>query len=816
MENLIQDVRYGLRSLLKNRSFTIIAVVALAIGIGANTAIFSVFNSILIKPLPYQDADRLVILYHHYPKLELKASVSAVGYNHYQKNVKSFESLGAFTGWAANLTGIDSPERLTGGAVTHTFFSTLGVKPIKGRAFLAEEEQAGKNRVVVVTDGLWKRRFGADPNLVGKSIMLNGENHTVIGIMPPEFQFGSEFGQQVEIYSPTVFTPPQLDTNNWGFEFLFALVRLKPGVSIEAAQTELDTIATGVRRQYMGETGTSLAGNWTLLLENFRENIVGDIRPALNILMVAVGLVLLIACANVANLLLARASGRQKEMALRSALGAGRGRIIRQLLTESVLLAIIGGACGLLLAYGGIKLLVALSPDNIPRTNEVGIDILALIFTIGISILTGLIFGVAPAWQISRTDLHETLKEGGRTGTSQARRGIRNLLVVVEVAIALVLLIGAGLLIRSFLKVQQIDPGFRPDQLLVMQLALPETKYPEPADRDRFYQSMVQKVRAIPGVQEAGISTSVPMSGSNASASFTIEGREVAQGEMSPWGNRWSAGQTYFQTMAIPLIKGRYFEERDSADSPLVAIIDITMARKFWPNEDPLGKRISFSRDDNGERSWREIVGVVGHVKQKGLEGDSPVQYYIPHRQIPSSNVYLAIRSRQADPSSLTGVVRNEIQSIDRELPVFKVTTMEQLVAASIMQRRFAMVLLGAFAFIALLLAAVGLYGVMSYSVAQRTHEIGIRMALGARESSVLGMVIRQGMLLTLIGLVMGLVIAFALTRVMASQVFGIGTTDPLTFSLLSGSLLVVAFLASYIPARRATRVDPMIALRYE
>ncbi|QQS47461.1 MAG: ABC transporter permease [Acidobacteriota bacterium] len=816
MENLIRDLKFGLRSLLKARSFLIISVIALAIGIGANTAIFSVVNSILIKPLPYRDSDRLVMLYHHYPKLELKASVSAVGYNHYRKNVKSFESLGAFTGWAANLTGIDVPERLTGGAVTHTFFSTLGVSPARGRTFQPDEEVAGKNRVVVLTDGLWKRRFGGAPDMVGRSIMLNGENYTVIGIMHPDFRFGSEFGQEVEIYTPAVFTPPQLDPNNWGFEFLTVLARLKPGVSLEASQTELNGIATGVRRDVMEEADPTKADKWTLLLEDFREIIVGDIRPALRILMLAVGLVLLIACANVANLQLARASSRQREMALRSALGAGRGRIIRQLLTESLLLAVIGGVCGLLLAWAGIKLLVAISPENIPRTHEIGIDSMTLAFTIGVSILTGLLFGLAPAWQTSRTDLHETLKEGGRTGASFTRGRVRSLLVVGEVAVALALLIGAGLLIRSFLKVQEVAPGFRQDKLLIMQLSLPDTKYPEPADRDRFYQSMIEKVRAIPGVQAAGINSSVPMSGSNSSASFSIEGREVARGEMMPWGNRWFAGPTYFQTMGIPLIRGRYFEERDAVDAPLAAIIDETMARKFWPNEDPIGKRISFSRDDNGERAWREIVGIVGHVKQKGLEGESPVQYYIPQRQMPSGSVYLAIRSMQDDPSSLAGVVRSAIQSIDRELPVFKVRTMEKVVSDSLMPRRFAMILLGSFALIALLLAAVGLYGIMSYSVVQRTHEIGIRMALGARASSVLGMVIKQGMLLTLAGLVLGLTGAFALAQIMSSLVFGIGTTDPLTFSLISVSLLLVAFVASYIPARRATRVDPMIALRYE
>jgi len=816
MENLIRDLKFGIRSLLKNRTFSIVAIVALAVGIGATTAIFSIVNTILIRPLPYRESDRLEILYHHYPKLDLKASVSAVGYNHYVKNLKSVESMGCYTGWAANLTGVDSPERLSGGRVSHTFFSTLGVQPARGRSFQADEEAEGKNRVVVLSHELWNRRFAADPGLVGGTIMINGENHTVIGIMPPDFHFGSEFGQEVEIYSPVAFTTDQLDPNNWGFEFLFTLLRLKPGVSREAAQTELDSIAAGVRRQINGDADNAREINWTLLIENFRENIVGDIRPALKILMAAVAMVLLIACANVANLLLARSSGRQKEFALRSALGAGQGRIFRQLITESVLLSMIGGVLGLMLAYGGLRFLVSLSPENIPRTNEIGIDWTVLLFAIGVSLLTGIIFGIAPALQSSKSDLHESLKEGGRTGTGVARRNLRNLLVIAEVAVALVLLIGAGLLIRSFLNVQRVDPGFNPEKMLVLQLSLPEAKYPEPADRDRFFQTVMPKVRSLPGVQNAGFSTSVPMSGYNSSASFTIEGRNVAKGEMSPWGNRWYAGPGYFQTMGIPLIRGRFFEERDSSDAPLVAIIDETMAQKFWPNEDPIGRRISFGRTDSGDRVWREIVGIVGHVKQKGLDDKSPVQYYVPYRQMTSANVYLAVRSGQDDSAALTGSVRNAIQSVDREIPVFKVRTMEKIVADSLMPRRFAMVLLGIFALIAMLLASVGLYGVMSYSVAQRTHEIGVRMALGARAASVLGMVIRQGMVLTVAGLVLGIAGAFALTGLMSSLVFGVGTADPVTYVLFSIALLAVSFLASYIPARRATRVDPMIALRYE
>jgi putative ABC transport system permease protein len=524
--------------------------------------------------------------------------------------------------------------------------------------------------------------------------------------------------------------------------------------------------------------------------------------------MFAVGFVLLIACANVANLLLARAAVRQKEIAIRSALGASRWRVVQQLLTESVLLALTGGLLGLLLAYLGVRFLLSLNENLIPRANEIGIDGRALAFTFGVSLLTGVLFGLAPALQSSKTDLHETLKEGGRSGVAHARRWLRSSLVVFEVTSALVLLIGAGLLIKSFWRVQEVNPGFNPKNLLVMQLSLPNTKYKEPPQIDGFFQKILQEIAALPGVKSAGISSSLPMSGMNSSGSFAIEGRTTPPGEMAPWGNRWAAGASYFQTMNIPLIRGRYFDDRDVSNSPGAAIIDETMARKFWPNEDPLGKRLAFEGGQNNPR-WREIVGIVRHVKQRGLDGESPVQYYYPHRQRPSSSVFLVIRT-EAEPQSATSAVRGVIQSADKELPVFKVTTMERMVADSMSQRRFTTILLGVFALVALVLASVGLYGVMSYTVAQRTHEIGVRMALGASSWN------RQGMTLVAAGAACGLAAAYGLTRLMASLLFGVRATDPLTFVLLPLALALVALLACYVPARRATKVDPMVALRSE
>ena len=813
MESLLQDLRYGARMLLKQPGFTIVAVIALALGIGANTAIFSVVNAILLRPLNYKDSDRLVQINHNYPKLDLKASVSAIGYTHYRDHCDAFEAIGAASSWAVNLTESGDPERLLGMAVSHTFLPMLGIEPARGRVFTSDEDQPGHDRVVVLSDGLWHRRFAGDPNLVGNTIRLNGENYTVVGIMPPSFQFGREFAQPIDLYSPIAFTPEQLDPNRWRNEFLFVVAKLKPNVTLEHAQAQMDTIAANVRREYFGGGDADDPSSWGLLLRSLSEIVVGEIRPALLVLLAAVGFVLLIACANVANLLLARAALRHKEIAIRSALGAGRWRVIRQLLTESILLAVIGGAIGLALAYWGMRAMLSLNEDRIPRAGEIGIDGRVLFFTAGVALLTGVLFGLFPALQTSKTDLHAVLKEGGRSGS--ARRSVRGLFVVAEVALALVLLVGAGLLLKSFQKLQEVNPGFNPEHVLTMQISLPATKYQEPQQVDAFFQQALEKVNALPGVQSAGVSTSVPMSGANSAGSFSIEGRTIAPGEMAPWGNRWFAGASYFQTLGVPLIKGRYFDDRDVRDAPPVAIIDETMERKFWPDENPIGRRISFQRDPQGNPVWREVVGVVGHVKHKGLEGESPVQYYIPHRQLAVNNVFLVVRTA-VEPASMAGAVRGSIQQVDRELPVFRVTTMERMVADSMTQRRFAMTLLGVFAFVALILASVGLYGVMSYSVTHRTNEIGIRMALGATVTDVLAMVVGQGMKLSLAGVGIGLAGAFALTRVMRTLLFGVSATDPLTYALVALVLAAVSLVACFVPARRATKVDPMEALRYE
>jgi putative ABC transport system permease protein len=811
METLLQDLRFGFRTLTKSPGFAVVALLTLALGIGANSAIFSVINAILLRPLSYKNPEQLILVNHNYQKINLKASVSAFGFAHYRDNAKSFESLTAVTGWAANLTGEGEPERLTGQNVSANFFELLGANAAMGRTFAVGEDSEGKNRVVVLSHAFWQRRFGGDQNILNKTLSLNGENYTVVGVMPPSFQYGREFGMIVDLWSPIVFTPQQLSSNSITNEFLSVIGRLRPGVSQQQAQAEMHNIASSLRQQYMQGAD---ATNWDLLLTSFRQQVVGDISTMLWIVMLVVGFVLLIACANVANLLLARAAARQKEIAVRTALGARRWRIIRQLLTESMLLSVVGGAFGLLIGYWGVKALVALNEDRIPRAHEISLDWKVLLFTFGVSIVTGILFGIVPAIQTTKTDLHETLKEGGRNAAATTKQWIRSSLVVVEIALALAVLVGAGLLVKSFLHVQQVNPGFNPEGLLTMHLSLPMTKYSEAPQRANFYKQVINDVRSLPGVQSVGAVSVLPLSGGGSSGSFRIEGRDVPPGQSSPHGARWAATPDYFKTMGIPLIRGRYFEERDTAEALPVAIIDQSLAQKYWPNEDPLGKRMVFegTRDNP---LWREIVGIVGHVKHTDLEGESRAQYYMPHQQRPQPNMALVIRTPN-DPNALAGSVRGIIKSVDSDLPVFRVRTMDQFVADSMTQRKFALLLICVFACLALLLSAIGLYGVMAYSVTQRTHELGLRMALGAQASDVLKLVVKQGMLLAVIGLGLGVVGAIFLSRLMKTMLFNVSATDPLVFVGIALTLAAVALLACFVPARRATKVDPMVALRYE
>jgi putative ABC transport system permease protein len=814
MNTLLKDLRYAARVLRKSPGFTLIAVIAIALGVGANSAIFSVVNAVLLKPLDYRDPSQLVLLQHNYKKLDLKATVAPAGYAYYRDNAKSFSDVAAFTGFSANLTGEGEPERLNGMYVTANMFPALGAQAAEGRTLLAEENEAGRNKVIVLSDGFWHRRFAGLP-VVGKSVTLNGEPYTVVGIMPPNFSLGREFGGQTpDLWAPITFKPEQLapDTG-WSVEYLNVIARMKPGVSIRQAQAEMDSIASDVRRQFLTDTEES---SWGLLLTPLDEFVVGKIRTALWILLGAVLFVLLIACANVANLTLARSAVRQKEIAVRAALGASRWRVVRQLLTESVLLSLVGGGVGLLLAMWGVDLLLKLNGSKIPRAAEIGLDSRVVLFTLGVSLLTGIVFGLAPAFQTSDVNLHDTLKEGGRSGKTGVRRGVRNALVVAEMSFAVVLLVGAGLLIRSFMQLQQVSPGFEPRGVLAMQVSLPQNKYADANARALFGRRMLEQLRALPGVKSAGTTTSLPMSGANQSGSFTIEGKPQAPGEDPPHGSRWLASEDYFETMGIRLVRGRLFDAHDTSDAQQVAIVDETLARKYWGTEDPVGKRITFEGPDS-KPIWREVVGLVEHVRNEGLEGESRGEYYAPYAQATGGgpNLYIAVRT-DGDPASLAPSVRGAIAGVDRDLPVFRVATMEQMVSDSLAQRRFSMLLFGIFAALALVLAVVGLYGVMSYAVAQRTHEIGLRMALGAQGSDVLRMVVGQGMGLVAVGLGVGLLGALALTRLMSSLLYGVSAADPLTYAGIAILLGSVALLASYLPARRATKVDPMVALRYE
>ena len=811
MDALLQDLRYGLRMLTTRPGFTAVALVALALGIGANTAMFSVVDAVLLRPLPYRDAGRLVMIWHEYAQMNLpKATLSVPSYLEYRDHVQGFESVAAAANWSANLTGAGDPEQVQGARVTGNFLTTIGVAPMLGRDFLKEEDAPGGEHVVILSHGLWQRRFGGDRGVLGRTLELNGESHTVIGVMPPSFLFF----RPADLYRPIAFTVEQSAPANHGNEFLIGVARLKPGVTMQQAGAEMDGIAARLRKEFYVE-------GWSPRLFPLLDEMTGEVRPAILVLMGAVGCVLLIACSNVANLLLARATGRQREMAIRSALGAGRLRVIRQLITESVVLGVAGGALGLLVAWLGLKVLVAAAPEATAQMvlggRAVGLDGTALGFALAVSLLTGLVFGLAPALQASRLDVNGMLKEGGR-GEGLGRRGHRLLggFVVSQVAVALVLLVGAGLLIRSFVRLRAVDPGFRPDHVLTMRLTLPQSRYAEDGQVAAFYDDLLRRTSALPGVQSSATISNLPMGGDNASASFAIEGQNVPEGQPSPHGDSHVVSQDYFRTLGIPLVQGRVFEPGDGPDATQVAAIDQVLADRYWPKGDALGHRMRlFFEGSDDKPVWRTIVGVVGHVKKYGLDGRVKEQYYMPSTQMPRRGMTLVLRTA-TDPASLIGAVRGALRDLDGGLPMFRVETMEQVVDDTLVTRRFSMLLLGTFAAVALVLAAVGLYGVISYSVAQRTREIGIRMALGARSGDVVRMVVRHGLTLTAIGLTLGVGAALGLTRFLASLLFAVPPNDAPTFLAIAAILAGVAAAASFLPARRASRIDPMRALRDE
>ena len=810
MTTIAKDLKYGLRMLAKSPGATVVAMIALALGIGANSAIFSVVNAVLLRPLPYQDSGRLVVVWETKLSKNIRQEqVSPPDYRDWVEQQRVFDAMAALRQQPSVLAGNQLPERVETALISPRLFDLLGVKAALGRTFFAEEDQAGRNRVAVMSYGLWQRRFGGDPAILGKSMVVDGNSFTIVGVMPREFRL---LDTPSELWMP--FTLDAKELSQRGFKTLRVIGHLKPAVSLELASSEMRSIAGRIEQQYPDTNA-----GWSTNIVPLREQMVGDIGPTLWTLLGAVVFVLLIACANVASLLLARAGGRDKEIVLRMALGANPARVMRQLLTESVLLALGGGLLGLALAAWGVTMLAQLGPANLPRLAEINIDWRVMAFTLTVSLATGIIFGLAPAILTVRSDLNSVLKTSGRGNTgSRSRARWRNALVASEIASCVVLLTGAGLLIRSFLRLENVNPGFRPDHVLTMQIALPETRYPGQKVA-LFYQQLVDRLHALAGVQYAGIARNLPLSGADASLNFVVENRPVESSAEQSRAKYRAASADYFAALGIPLVRGRYFDRTDGEKTPCVVVINNTMAGRFWPDQDPIGKRMKAGFDGS---QWCTIAGIAGDVKHTGLDSATNAEMYYHYLQIPpelmgfvEGTMTIVLRTR-AEPNSLVAAVRAEVQKLDPDLAVFNVKTMQDLVGSSLAQPRFRTLLLGVFASVALILAATGLYGVIAYAVTQRTNELGVRMALGAQKSDVLKMVVGEGTQLAAIGIGIGLVLAFPLMRVIARLLFGVNAADPLTFAATSSVILVVALAASYLPALRAIKVDPLVALRQE
>jgi putative ABC transport system permease protein len=787
--------------LLKHKGFTAVAVMALALGSGANTAIFSLVNGVLLRPLPFPNAERIVYLEGKNPSQGITDSnISFPDFTDWSQQTDLFASTAAYYTGNSNL-GADGaePERVPRAGVTSGFFNVLGVQPAIGRTFVAEDDQPGTHTVAIISDGLWKRRFGSDPGIVGKQVQISAGPITIIGVMPPGFELPEQ--TQIWMTSGVEAAKENRDNREWS-----AIARLNSGVDLKQTQSRISAINAKLANQFPDTNK-----GWDTTVWVLHERLVREVKPSLLALVGAVGFVLLIACANVANLLLARSAARQKEIAVRAAMGASRGRVVRQMLTESVLLSAIGGIAGLLFSIWLTDVLVSIIPEGAARLDQVGIDYRVLLFAFGVSALTGILFGLAPALQASKLDVSSSLKEGGRMGEGHRRTSARSLLLIGEVALSLILLLGAGLLIKSFLRLQEVRPGFNPRNVVVASIALPGAKYKD-AQRPEFFRQLIERLTSSPWVQAVGGAINLPLRGSNYSIgrAFIPEGRPLTVDESVNSSFATITGD-YFRALQIPLLAGRVFEVRDGPDTPKVILINESAAKRYFGSPTAaIGKRLTVWRDENFPR---EIVGVVGDTKADALDAQSGAQIYVPHTQDPDWNFMALVVRTAGDPAALATTLRREVQAIDKDQPVFGVRTMDDVVANSLGTRRVSMQLFAVFAGAALLLAAIGIYGVMAYSVTQRTQEIGIRMALGAQRSDVLGLVIRQGMTVTLIGVLVGLAGAFALTRLIANLLFGVAATDPLTFVAIPLLLLFVALVACYLPARRAARLDPTIAL---
>jgi putative ABC transport system permease protein len=801
--NMINDLRYALRQLINSLGFTVVAILTLALGIGACTAIFSVVNVVLLRPLDYPDADRILIIRETQLPQFPEFSVSPPNYLDWEKQTKSYEYLAAYTGAALNLTGEGEPQRLVGVKATAHYFDVYGVKPILGRMLLPEEDAVGKNHVVVLSYGFWQRVFGGARDVVGRPVQLNGEPYQIVGVAPLGFGIASK----VDVWTPMAFTPKETANDARGGHYINVVGRLKPGVTVRQAKAELEVIAKQLAVQY-----PDAQKGWGIFMMPIQDYTVRDVKPVLYTLLGAVGCVLLIACANLANLLLARATARHREISIRAALGAGRGRLVRQLLTESVVLAVCGGIAGVILARWGLDSLLALAPTSLPRISEIHLDSGVLLFSLALSVVTGLVFGIAPAWLAARADVNEALKQGTRGSTEGGARGrLRSALVVIEVTFALVLLGGAGLLARSFMQLANVNPGFIPENATLMRLSLPQKKYNQPEQQTAFANALLEQLNNLPGVQAAGLTHSMPLVGDYV-LGFNIEGRPAIDPADLPNTNYYSVTPGYFRAMGIRLVRGRLFTPQDDAKAPHVAIINETMARQFFPNEDPIGKRINIT---NGPDYWREIVGIVGDIKQYGLDKATSAQSYEPFAQVPFTSLNVVIRTK-GSPAALLGALRPAVYAVDKDQPVGVIRPLEEIMADSIARQRFAMLLLTVFSGVALVIAAVGIYGVMAYNVVQRTGEFGIRMALGAQQRDVLRLVLTQGGKLIGLGLGVGLLATLAASRAMGSMLFNTSAYDPLTLGTITIVLGAVALVACFFPANRATKVNPIEALRTE
>ena len=814
VRTVVQDLRYGIRMLMKNPGLTFVIVLSLAIGIGANSALFSVTSTLLLKPLPYAHQERLAILWLRSPGIGIPQDWPSPGQYHDIKTQNHvFDETAIAIGDGYTLSGLSKALRVDGIEASSTLLPMLGVKPMLGRILTADEDRPGKPDTVVLTYGLWKRAFGGDPNLLGRSITLNGKPRTVVGILPREFRLSHEVIPVIGgIDKAEVFMPLPMDAKeelDYGPEDYNVLARLKPGVTMQQAQADVSIIAARLREEKHRDR------TFTISVVPLMEQVVGDVRGAVLILLGAVALVLLIACTNVANLLLARSSGRQKEIAVRTAMGAGRGRLVMQLLTESMLLSLLGGVAGLGVAALSLYVVQKIHPGNIPRLDEIGMDFRVLAFTLAISLLTGIVFGLAPALRASRVDLNSTLKAGGRTshsgGLNVKHDKLRGALVIAELAVSLTLLAGAGLLIRSFVHLLSVPPGFNPDGIISMHVAAGGPKYKERPKRVQFYDDLAERVRSLPGVTAFGATSVLPLTPSIGWGGMQIEGYVPPKDAPELQVDKRSATPDYFRTMSIPLLQGRFFTPADTDKSQPVVLIDQKMADRFWPKGDAVGKRLR----QGDKEPWLTIAGVVGVVKQYGLDIDTKMVTYFPYAAWGNGEMFVVAHTT-GDPAALANSIVEQVHGIDADVPVFEIATMQQRVHDSLARQRFAMTMLGAFAGFAMILAAVGIYGVMSFVVTQGTPDIAIRMALGAQRSSILSLVLQQGMALALLGIAAGLAGALSLTHVMSGLLFGVNATDPVTFAGVAVLLTMVALSACYFPARRAMRVDPMVALRYE